>query len=187
MIRWYSTPRIWEPALASDLNKSFPEHREKNSGMKKLIFVRHGKAEEISPGLSDQERSLTVKGKIISRMMAAKLKEIEKSLPAIITSHAFRAYETAVIFATELGVESDKIIIESDIYYRMNMKHLPSVISRAADKYDTIILFGHNPSFTEMADSLASEGCDFIPKSGVACISFKMNSWSGIKSRSGKL
>ena len=42
--------------------------------MKKLIFVRHGKAEEES-GISDFERSLTLKGKVISGLMALKLAE----------------------------------------------------------------------------------------------------------------
>ncbi len=41
--------------------------------MKKLIFVRHGKAEDESPEISDFERSLTLKGKVISRLMAQKL------------------------------------------------------------------------------------------------------------------
>jgi phosphohistidine phosphatase SixA len=34
--------------------------------MKRLIFVRHGKAEDGSPEISDFERSLTLKGKVIS-------------------------------------------------------------------------------------------------------------------------
>ena len=33
--------------------------------MKKLIFVRHGKAEDDSPEISDFERSLVSKGKLV--------------------------------------------------------------------------------------------------------------------------
>lgn len=155
--------------------------------MKRLIFVRHAKAEESLEGLSDYERSLTQKGKIISRSMAMKLKERLKTTPVIITSHAFRAYETALIFAAELGVDPGSVILNSDVYYRMNLKHLPSVISEAGDKSDTIILFGHNPSFSELADSLSELGCDFIPKTGVVCISFKVNSWNEVRQKSGKM
>ncbi len=43
--------------------------------MKRLIFVRHGKAEDESPEISDFESSLTLKGKVISRLMAHKLRE----------------------------------------------------------------------------------------------------------------
>ncbi len=155
--------------------------------MKKLIFVRHGKAEDPESGISDFERSLTLKGKIVSRIMAGKLKDKEKADIIMITSPAFRAFETALIFAGELGIDPEKIIMNSVIYYKMNMRHLDSVISTAGEKCNTIALFGHNPSFTDMANSLSAEGCDFIPKSGVVCITFKTDSWSGIKHKSGKM
>ena len=58
--------------------------------MKRLIFIRHGKAEDGSSEISDFERSLTLKGKVISRLMAHKLMEKEKSPGIIVTSPAFR-------------------------------------------------------------------------------------------------
>jgi phosphohistidine phosphatase len=154
--------------------------------MKKLILVRHGKAEDPVSGISDFERSLTTKGKIITRLMARKLKESDNSAKILITSPAFRAFETALIFAGELGIDPEKVIVNSNIYYKMNMRQLTYIISSAKDNSDTIILFGHNPSFTEIADSLSAEGCDFMPKSGVICISFK-TSWANIKHKSGKI
>ena len=69
--------------------------------MKKLIFVRHGKAEEEAPGISDFERSLTSSGKKISKQMA-RLNQ-KKNLPVFVSSPAFRALETALIFAGECG------------------------------------------------------------------------------------
>jgi phosphohistidine phosphatase len=154
--------------------------------MKNLIFVRHGKAEEPSSGISDYERSLTLKGKIISRLMARKLRETEKSQMTFITSPAFRAIETAFIFAAEFGIDADKIIISSNLYYKMNIKFLPEILSLADEKSNTIIMFGHNPSFTEMANSLSVEGCDFIQKSGVVGICFDVISWKEIKQKSGR-
>ena len=91
--------------------------------MKKLIFVRHGKAEDPAPEISDFERSLTMKGKIISKLMAQKLREKENSPGIIITSPAFRALETAFIFAEEFGIEPEKIIINSKLYYKMNFHY----------------------------------------------------------------
>ena len=155
--------------------------------MKKLILVRHGKAEDPVSGISDFERSLTPKGKSISRMMARQLKETEKSALILITSPAFRAFETALIFAGELGIDPEKVIVNSNIYYKMNLRLLTSILSASKDVSDTIVLFGHNPSFTEIADSLSAEGCDFIPKSGVVCISFKAGSWADIKHKTGKI
>ena len=155
--------------------------------MKKLIFVRHGKAEDPSAGISDYERSLTLKGKIISRLMAGKLRKIEKNPVTIITSPAFRAIETALIFALELGVDPDKILINSNIYYKMNLRYLPDIISGAGVNCETIIIFGHNPSFTEIVSSLCREDFDFMSKTSIAGISFDIMKWPEIKQRSGKL
>lgn len=155
--------------------------------MKKLIFVRHGKAEDPVSGISDFERSLTPKGKVISRMMGKKLKEIEKSSVTIVSSPAFRAIETALIFAMEFGVEPEKIIVNSDLYHKMNFRYLQEILSGAGDKCGTVMIFGHNPSFTDIVNSLCQEGCDFMPKSGVAGIRFDIKSWTEIRQKSGKL
>jgi phosphohistidine phosphatase len=155
--------------------------------MKKLIFIRHGKAEDPAPGISDFERSLTLKGKVISRMMGRNLRDMEKSPITIITSPAFRAIETALIFAMEFGIEPEKIIVNSNLYHKMNLRHLPEILSGAGESCNTIMIFGHNPSFTEIANSLCREGCDFMPKSGIIGISFDIKSWPEIRQKSGKL
>jgi len=154
--------------------------------MKKLIFVRHGKAEDASHGISDFERSLTLKGKVVSRTMAIKLGEIEKSPGVFITSPAFRALETAIIFAGELGINSDDIILNSSVYNKMSLKNLPIILGGINEDSNTVTLFGHNPSFSEIANSLSVEGCDYIPKTGIICISFKIRSWSEISRTRGK-
>ena len=154
--------------------------------MKRLIFVRHGKAEDGSSDISDFERSLTLKGKVISRLMAHKLMEKEKSPGIIITSPAFRALETALIFADEFEISTDEVILNSNIYYKMSLQNLPSVLSSVTEDADLVTLFGHNPSFTQIANSLSKEGCDSIPKTGIICISFNIMTWSDIGRNNGK-
>ena len=118
--------------------------------------------------------------------MARKLGETEKSTITIITSPAFRAIETALIFAMEFAVEPEKIIVNSRLYYKMNLRYLPEILAQAGNNSNTVMMFGHNPSFTEIANSLCSEGCDSIAKSGVVCISFEVSKWPEIKQKSGK-
>lgn len=155
--------------------------------MKKIIFVRHGKAEDELPGISDFERSLTEKGKVVSRVMAQRLKAKESSAGVIITSPAFRALETALIFAGEFGVDPGEVILNSYIYHAMSLKNLPRILSATSEETETVTLFGHNPSFSDLANSLCKEGCDQMPKSGVAAISFKISTWSEISRNAGKL
>jgi phosphohistidine phosphatase len=155
--------------------------------MKRLIFIRHGKAEDESHEISDFERSLTLKGKVVSRLMANKLVEKEKSPGTIITSPAFRALETALIFTGEYGIDPGLIIMKGILYSGMNIKNLSGVLSCISEDTATVTMFGHNPSFTEMADALSREGCDMIPKSAVVCISFNIMTWSEINRNTGKM
>jgi phosphohistidine phosphatase len=154
--------------------------------MKKIILVRHGKAEDESPEISDFERSLTLKGKVVAGIMARKLLQKEKSLGVILTSPAFRAVETALIFAREFGISTDKVIMNSNLYFKMGYRNLPELLSTIDEETETISLFGHNPSFTEIANILCQEGCEFLPKTGIVCISFKIMTWSEIDRNEGK-
>ncbi len=153
--------------------------------MKKLIFVRHAKAEEPRSIISDFERSLTIKGKVVSLLMADKLKEKESFSGIIMTSPAFRALETAVIFSKVFGKETSEIVLIDDIYYRLNHQHLKNILMQTGDDTDTIMLFGHNPSFSEITNRLCSGGCESMPKCGIVSISFNIQKWSEIKQNTG--
>ena len=155
--------------------------------MKKLIFVRHGRAEEPTSLISDFERSLTIKGKNISAQMALILKEKEKDPGVIISSPAFRALETALIFARIFGTDPEKIVLKSILYHRATLNAFAEIVENVSDGFNTIIFFGHNPSFTEIPDRLSKDGCDFLPKSGIVGLSFKKDTWEGIVREKGKI
>jgi len=153
--------------------------------MKKIIFVRHGKAEDGVPEFSDFERSLTVKGKVISRGMALRLKEKEKDLGVIVSSPAFRALETAIIFSSVYGLPPEKIIIDSNLYFNPDRNSFFDILKKIKEDVDIITLFGHNPSFTELPESFSKESSGILPKSGIICLSFNTKTWSGISPNSG--
>lgn len=155
--------------------------------MKKLIFVRHGRAEDPSPEFSDFERSLTPKGKSVAKLMAKKLGEEESPPDFIITSPAFRALETAIIFGEVLGIKPEKIILDTNLYYKMSFNYLQNLLSKIEKETDSVMLFGHNPSFSEITNNLCRNGCDFMPKCGVAGIYFNNKTLSDIKPGTGKL
>lgn len=155
--------------------------------MKKIIFVRHGKAEDDIQGMSDFERSLTSQGKKISKQVAGIFKEREKSPGLLLSSPAFRALETALIFAGECGTGYDKVALEDSLYFKTSLERVLGLLSEKYEKIDTVTMFGHNPSFTDMADSLAKDGFEMVPKSGVVCLSFEVKAWKEIKPATGSL
>jgi phosphohistidine phosphatase len=148
--------------------------------MKKLIIVRHSRAEDQTHEITDFERSLTERGKSVARQMAKKLKLKEKNPGLLITSPAFRALETALIFANEYNIESDQVILNSRMYSRMNSQVLDEIFSQTGDDTDTITIFGHNPSFSDIANAMSREGNDYMPKCGIAVIYFNVKLWSEV-------
>jgi phosphohistidine phosphatase len=154
--------------------------------MKKLIFIRHGIAEDQAFEITDFERSLTPKGKNVSKLMARQLLEREITLGLIITSPAFRAIETAYLFAGEFGIRPESVTVNSNLYYKMNISYLTDLLAEQGSDNEVITLFGHNPSFTEIVDSLCKQGCDFLPKSGIIGISFYIENWADLKLHTGK-
>ncbi|MFN2314714.1 MAG: histidine phosphatase family protein [Bacteroidales bacterium] len=153
---------------------------------RKLIFVRHGRAEEQVHEITDFERSLTSKGKQHSRLMARILKSKEKDPGTVISSPAFRAIETAIIFCREFDVSADKLEILSDLYSGLEPEGFIPFIARQNDDVDTITIFGHNPLITEMAAFFAADEPEVLPKTGIFCVSFKAQRWSDIEPESGK-
>jgi phosphohistidine phosphatase len=153
--------------------------------MKRVIFMRHGKAEDGSLSSVDLERSLTSKGKDVSRLMARKLKEKVPDAGVLITSPAFRAIETALIFASEFGVNPEKIRISNDIYFRFNEKTFLNLLKDVNEDEETITLFGHNPSLTDLSDYFSREACYDLPKSGIICLTFNIKTWSEVKPGTG--
>ncbi len=159
----------------------------KKTEMKKLIIVRHSRAEDQTSLITDFERSLTERGKSVARQMAKKLKEKEKNPGVFITSPAFRALETALIFAGEFKIESDEVILNSKMYFRMNSQVLDEIFSQTSDDTDAITIFGHNPSFSDIANAYSREGCDYMPKCGIAVIYFNVKNWTEVIRSKGKL
>ena len=155
--------------------------------MKKLIFVRHSKAENRILKISDFERSLTTKGKHIANAMALRLKEKESSIGVVISSPVFRAVETALIFSGIYKKPSNSIILDDNIYYRFDFQALREILSKINDEEDTVTLFGHNPSFTELIFALSAGQCDSIPKCGIVTITFNVNSWGEINCNTGNI
>jgi phosphohistidine phosphatase len=155
--------------------------------MKKIVFVRHGRAEDPVSEITDFERSLTSKGKAISRTMANRYLEKELDPGLIITSPAFRALETALIFSNEFGIKAERVIMESSLYYQTDLNSFLNFLSTVSEHVNIITLFGHNPSFTQIPDRLCIEGCEFLTKTSIVCISFPVKTWSAVKPDTGSI
>ncbi|HRZ43487.1 MAG TPA: histidine phosphatase family protein [Bacteroidales bacterium] len=144
--------------------------------MKQLILFRHGKSSWEDPSQGDAGRPLLEKGvrRTIRAAQALKQKGIVPDL--LVSSHALRAHSTAGIVAEVFGLPTAEIVI-SEMLYHASVDRIWDVISSLPPEKKSVILFGHNPGFTEFANQSGLCRTDCIPTSGVAGGTFHCTHW----------
>jgi phosphohistidine phosphatase len=147
--------------------------------MKTLYLVRHAKSSWDLPELKDTERPLLEKGIVKTKKVIKFLKEKKVRVDLMISSPAIRAYETAKLIARGLDYPLEKIVTDRKLY-EGNVDDILDVIYTTDKNIDSLMLFGHNPNFSMLADMFLHIGDDFLPTSGVACISFPAEKWEKI-------
>lgn len=152
--------------------------------MKTLYLARHAKSSWKNPELSDIERPLNKRGKKDAPYIGNILKEKGVKPDIIISSPAVRARKTAIAIAENIEYPKNKILIDDKIY-ESSSSGLLNIIKSFNDKYDSVMMFGHNPAFTMLNNYLTDSYIDNIPTCGVVGIQFN-SSWEKIGSESGK-
>ena len=120
-------------------------------------------------------------------IMAKKIKKDGYFPDLLISSTANRALETAHLFAKGLKYPLEKILVKDSLYNEMSEEALLYIIHQVDDRYDSVMLFGHNPVFTDLASLLIKDFHEDIPKSGIVGIEFSQSEWKAVKPLSGKL
>lgn len=150
--------------------------------MKKLIIVRHGKSSWGYENVADIDRPLKNKGIRNSYEMAARIHDRNHVPDIIVSSPAIRALHSAIIFLRVLKVPLDKLYVD-ELYYHASDKELLEKIKLTDDKVNTLMIFGHNPTFTSLANKFAKNEIDNIPTTGVVALKFATDTWNQISSK----
>jgi phosphohistidine phosphatase len=119
--------------------------------------------------------------------MGNKLKKRKIMPDLILSSPAKRAKKTAIAVAKALGYPKKEIMF-FDKMYHARARHLFDLLKSLDDENETIMLFGHNPSFNDFADMLLRRNpIHNIPTTGVCCIKFDVNQWQKVKEGKGEI
>lgn len=151
---------------------------------KQLLLVRHGKSDWGNLDLKDFDRPLNKRGKENAPEMAERLVNRGFHFNLMVSSPAKRAKSTAKFFAEAYDV--DDIQYEESIY-EANTTALLKVVNGLDDNADTVVMFGHNPGFTELANELSDADIYNIPTAGMVLMSFPFDSWKMVSKGTGDL
>jgi phosphohistidine phosphatase len=116
--------------------------------MKELYILRHGIAVEPgTPGIPDDDRPLTSKGRRRMREIARGLRRLDLPLDRIVTSPLPRASATAEIAAEELGLE-DRLETADVLRSGSEARAIRDWLRGRTE--DGFMIVGHNPSLTDL-------------------------------------
>jgi phosphohistidine phosphatase len=154
--------------------------------LKKLYIIRHAKSSWNNPILNDFDRPLNERGARDAPRMGKRLKEKQIIPDLILSSPAKRAVMTSELIAHALNYPLEKIKTDKKLYHADDDGML-NAVKFISNKYETVLIFGHNPGLTDFVNHLTDSNIDNIPTCGIAACSFKLDSWSSISWGSGEL
>ncbi|WP_052260560.1 SixA phosphatase family protein [Photobacterium gaetbulicola] len=152
--------------------------------MKLLFLVRHGKSQWGDPTLDDHERPLNNRGLKNIPKMIHRLNGWQQGPQLIVTSSALRAAQTAYLFSQ--GLECAPKLESNSKVYTESAFELMDIIHESSDVVDRLMLVGHNPAITVLAQMFGFKG-DNIPTCGVAVFGFEVDCWQAIAEEQGTL
>ena len=144
--------------------------------MRTLFLIRHAKSSWDNPGLRDFNRPLNERGLHDAPRMAKMLVKQGLKPDLLVSSPAKRALTTALFFAETFDIADEAVLREEEIYEAAPGDIL-HIISRLPDSAQTVLLFGHNPTFTEVANRFTEDFIDNVPTCGVVQIVSEADSW----------
>jgi phosphohistidine phosphatase len=148
--------------------------------MKRLMLVRHAHAKVQAAAVTDFERPLSRRGRAEAKATALSLLE-EAAVPELlIASPARRTLQTAEIFARELHVSERQVRLDEALYLATPDAIL-KVIHGCGPRIERLMIIGHNPGISALANALAPQAKLGEFETGAACImDINVRTWSAV-------
>ena len=118
--------------------------------------------------------------------MGKRLKKYASRPDLMVSSPAKRALKTAGIMAKALGFPVKKIVTDASIY-AAGVSDLLDVIRNIDDAFHHVMMCGHNPGMTMLAEYLTHRRVENIPTCGIFCIDFDIDSWREVPEGGGSV
>jgi phosphohistidine phosphatase len=153
--------------------------------MKSVFITRHAKS-SWKYNVQDIDRPLKESGVKDAYDIATRMKERSYCPELILSSPANRAIHTALIFSRILNYPTREITIASDIY-SAHLNQLLQLIEETPNQFNSVMLFGHDPSVTSLVYELCGLEVEKVSTSGTLRIDFQGEDWKKITQEKGKL
>jgi len=161
--------------------------------MRRLLLLRHAKAERLQPGERDPDRVLAAHGRGDAKTLGAYLARHDFIPDRAVVSTSARTRETWTLLAAAMG-KAPPVSFEERLYDASPESILQTIKETGPDT-GTLMVVGHNPGLQELAAMLVASG-DIearerlgreFPTSALVVIGFAVENWNGVHPRGGRL
>jgi phosphohistidine phosphatase len=154
--------------------------------MKTLYLLRHAKSSWGNPELDDLDRPLNKRGKRDAPEMGRRLRRRGVSPDLLLSSPAVRALVTARVIAGKIGYPVSEIATDERIYLA-SPGLLLEILREQGDQVGSLMIFGHNPGFTQLTSLLGGERIANVPTCGFVEIELAGTTWRDADPGTGRL
>jgi phosphohistidine phosphatase len=162
------------------------------TAMRRLMILRHAKAERIGPGERDRDRKLAKRGTSDAPSIGAYMARHRLVPDLALVSPAARCQETWTLVAAAFA-KTPKTINDERLY-NASAKRLIGVIAETGSAR-CILLVGHNPAMHDLAVELIASGevearervSEKLPTLGLVVIDLALDEWSQLHPHAGRL
>ncbi len=152
--------------------------------MKTLILVRHGKS-SWDYSVNDKDRPLQERGINDGHLVSKKFTSQAVAIDAVFSSPANRALHTCMIFLRQLNFPFIKFQVTNALY-DFSGESVLKFVKNLDNRFDTVMIFGHNEGFTNVANSLGNSYIDNVPTTGLVQLNFEVKDWKSVTKGSTK-
>ena len=161
--------------------------------MRRLLLLRHAKAERSQPGGNDRDRALADRGRADALKLGAYMVRHAFMPDLAVVSTAARTRETwEQVAAAFQDIPPAKF---EDRLYEASPQAMLAAIKETGPQVGTLLLIGHNPGLQELAAILIGAGDvdarqrlkEDFPTAALAVINFALEDWSQVHRGAGRL
>ncbi len=154
--------------------------------MKTLTLLRHAKSSWKDSSLADHDRPLNKRGQRDTPVMGERIQQAGIRPSLILSSPAVRAWTTAKIIAKEISYPIEFLQRDERLYHA-GVRRIIEVLAEQDVAFNSIMIVGHNPGFTDFANFLLPDLTYNIPTCGLVSVTLDSDDWNLKKKKNAEL